>query len=54
MTLPEAIEQLLNTGFVQLDNERDTIEIVQHFRYAGEDMERIDLDLKNFQIFWVV
>lgn len=54
MSLAESLEHLLETGMVQLDNEHDTIEIVQHMRNCGEDMERVDLDLQNFQIFLVV
>lgn len=41
---------LINTGFVQLTNEADTIELVQRLRRNGEDMERVNLDLQKFTI----
>ena len=44
------IEELLNNGWIRLENEYDTIEIVQRVRKMGLDMDRVDFDLKTFEI----
>lgn len=54
MPLETAYTLLLDTGFAQLENEHDVIEIVQRFRKGGEDMDRIDLDLQTLQVFLVI
>lgn len=42
---------LLVFGFVKLESEHDTIEIVQRLRKNGYDMEFVELDLKKFRVW---
>ena len=43
--------ELLNNGFAQLENEYQTIEIVQRLRKGLIDMDRVDFNLQTFQVF---
>ena len=42
---------LLQTGFVQLQSEDETIELTQRLRKNAMDMTKVNIDLDNFQIF---
>jgi hypothetical protein len=44
------ITQLLNNGFVQMESEQDTIDIIQRLRKNQCDMSRVDFNLKQFSV----
>lgn len=48
------LSYLLDLGFVQLQSEIETIELAQRLRRNAMDMNRVDIDLDNYQIFLVV
>jgi hypothetical protein len=44
---------LLEKKFIKLENEHDTIEVIQRLRRNQFDMENLDFDLNNFRV-WLI
>jgi hypothetical protein len=44
---------LLENKHVKLENEYDTIELIQRLRRNGFDLEMVDFDLNDFRV-WLI